>query len=153
MHLSFLYYIVPVNVFISFLVMFLSPLYNVWPYDMVWWYIVLSTYTCGNCISPAQISDWHQTDKMSCTLYVIDGSPPARAAWMACRAMGMDLTIKRMDFSKGEQFSDWFLKVDFLLHYSWVALVSFCYLICYKSLRTLICYKSVLTGNFSNYLF
>ncbi len=52
---------------------------------------------------------------MSRTLYVIDGSPPSRATWMAFRAIGLDVTIRHMDFSKGEQFSDWFLKVTSII--------------------------------------
>ena len=49
------------------------------------------------------------------TLYIIDGSPPARMAWMACVAAGVDVDIHRMDtLEKRDQLEDWFVKVVLL---------------------------------------
>ena len=49
---------------------------------------------------------------MTRTLYIIDGSAPARTAWMACVAAGVDVDIHRMDtLEKANQWEEWFLQV------------------------------------------
>lgn len=46
------------------------------------------------------------------TLYVFDLSPPARAAWMACRAAEIDVDVKILDSLKKEHNADWFVKIS-----------------------------------------
>lgn len=45
-------------------------------------------------------------------LYITPGSPPARAVLMLIRYLELDVDLKVMDFTKREQFSQEFLKLN-----------------------------------------
>ena len=49
-------------------------------------------------------------------LYLMDGSAPCRAAWMALKAAGVDFEVKRVDLINGEQKEDWFVKVGVIFY-------------------------------------
>lgn len=45
-------------------------------------------------------------------LFVTPGSPPARATVMVAKRLGIDVDIRVMDFTKREQYSEEFLKLN-----------------------------------------
>lgn len=45
-------------------------------------------------------------------LYITPGSPPARAVLMLTRYLELDVDLKVMDFTKREQFTEEFLKLN-----------------------------------------
>lgn len=50
---------------------------------------------------------------MAPTLYIVKPSPPARAVQITAKALDIPLDIKELDFTKQEQLSPEYIKVQF----------------------------------------